>query len=77
MSDWMSDPKSEMKKMRQVRIDLMKQGFGSALDVLDAFNYQAHYWKSAFCQGRREIRPCGVDAQRFCPPKCQGKMSSM
>ena len=35
MSDWMSDPKSEMKKMRQVRIDLMKQGFGSALDVLE------------------------------------------
>ena len=28
----------------------MKQGFGSALDVLDAFNYQAHYWKSAFSE---------------------------
>ena len=29
------------------------------------------------CQGRRQIRPCGVDAQRLCPLKCQGKMSSM
>ena len=31
----------------------------------------------ARCQGRRDIRSRGVDAQRFCPPKCQGKMSSM
>ena len=29
------------------------------------------------CQGRRDIRPCGVEAQRFCPLKCQGKMSSV
>ena len=28
------------------------------------------------CQGRRDIRPRGVDAQRLCPLKCQGKMSS-
>ena len=28
------------------------------------------------CQGRRDIRPWGVDAQRLCPLKCQGKMSS-
>ena len=55
----MSDPKSEMKKMRQVRIDLMKQGFGSALDVLDAFNYQAHYWKSAFSETFRYAKETG------------------
>ena len=30
----------------------------------------------SLCQGRRDIRPRGVDAQRLCPLKCQGEMSS-
>ena len=38
--------------------------------------WHTHRSVNVECQGRSNLRPRGVDAQRLCPLKCQGKMSS-
>ena len=48
MRDWADSLIVKMGILRQERIALMEEGFGSALNVLGAFVYQAQLWKRSF-----------------------------